>query len=134
MAPPCRACYPLAKTPRRGKPMPLLENHIAVVTGAASGIGKAIAEGFAREGARVVLLDIDEAAVSEVAQGIVKAGGRADGFRLDVSRREDCAAVAREIADKIGTVSILVNNAGINRRNAFAGDPDVVLKDWQDIM
>jgi NAD(P)-dependent dehydrogenase (short-subunit alcohol dehydrogenase family) len=114
--------------------MPLLENHIAVVTGAASGIGKAIAEGFAREGARVALLDIDEAAVSEVAQGIVKAGGRADGLRLDVSRREDCAAVAREIADKIGTVSILVNNAGINRRNAFAGDPDVVLKDWQDIM
>jgi len=114
--------------------MPLLENHIAVVTGAASGIGKAIAEGFAREGARVALLDIDEAAASGVARAIGEAGGRADGFRLDVSRREDCADVAREIADKVGTVSILVNNAGINRRNAFAGDPDVVLKDWQDIM
>jgi NAD(P)-dependent dehydrogenase (short-subunit alcohol dehydrogenase family) len=114
--------------------MPLLENHIAVVTGAGSGIGSAIAEGFAREGARVVLLDIDEAAATDTAQGITKAGGRADAFRLDVSRREDCADVAREIAGKVGPVSILVNNAGINRRNAFAGDPDAVAKDWQDIM
>jgi NAD(P)-dependent dehydrogenase (short-subunit alcohol dehydrogenase family) len=114
--------------------MPLLENHIAVVTGAASGIGKAIAEGFARESARVALLDIDEAAVSEAAREISKAGGRADGFRLDVTRREDCVAVAREIAAKVGAVSILVNNAGINRRNPFTGDPDTVLKDWQDIM
>jgi NAD(P)-dependent dehydrogenase (short-subunit alcohol dehydrogenase family) len=114
--------------------MPLLENHIAVVTGAASGIGKAIAEGFARESARVALLDIDEAAVSEAAREISRAGGRADGFRLDVTRREDCVAVAREIAAKICAVSILVNNAGINRRNPFTGDPDTVLKDWQDIM
>jgi NAD(P)-dependent dehydrogenase (short-subunit alcohol dehydrogenase family) len=114
--------------------MPLLENHIAVVTGAGSGIGRAIAEGFAREGARVVLLDIDEAAASDAAQVITKAGGRADAFRLDVSRREDCADVAREIADKVGPVSILVNNAGINRRNPFAGDGDAVAKDWQDIM
>jgi NAD(P)-dependent dehydrogenase (short-subunit alcohol dehydrogenase family) len=114
--------------------MPLLENHIAVVTGAGSGIGRAIAEGFAREGARVVLLDIDEAAASEAARKISNDGGRADAFRLDVSRREDCADVAREIADKVGPVSILVNNAGINRRNAFAGDPDAVAKDWQDIM
>jgi NAD(P)-dependent dehydrogenase (short-subunit alcohol dehydrogenase family) len=114
--------------------MPLLDNHIAVVTGAASGIGKAIAEGFAREGARVALLDIDEMAASDAAREISKAGGRADGFRLDVTRREDCVAVAKEIADKVGKVSILVNNAGINRRNPFTGDPDAVLKDWQDIM
>jgi NAD(P)-dependent dehydrogenase (short-subunit alcohol dehydrogenase family) len=114
--------------------MPLLENHIAVITGAASGIGKAIAEGFAREGAHVALLDIDETAAAEAAQGIRNNGGRADSFRLNVSQREDCAAVASEIAGKVGAVSVLVNNAGINRRNPFTGDPDAVAKDWQDIM
>jgi 3-oxoacyl-[acyl-carrier protein] reductase len=69
--------------------MPLLENHIAVVTGAASGIGRAIAAGFAREGARVVLLDIDEKAVAEAAKEIRGAGGKADSLALDVTRRVD---------------------------------------------
>jgi NAD(P)-dependent dehydrogenase (short-subunit alcohol dehydrogenase family) len=114
--------------------MPLLENHIAVVTGAASGIGRAIAAGFAREGAHMVLLDIDEKAVAEAASEIRSAGGRADSLALDVTRREDCIAVAKQIAGNVGQVSILVNNAGINRRNAFTADPEAVLKDWQDIM
>jgi 3-oxoacyl-[acyl-carrier protein] reductase len=114
--------------------MPLLENHIAVVTGAASGIGRAIAAGFAREGARVVLLDIDEKAAAEAANEIRHSGGKADSLALDVTRREDCIAVAKQIAGNVGQVSILVNNAGINRRNAFTADPDAVLKDWQDIM
>jgi NAD(P)-dependent dehydrogenase (short-subunit alcohol dehydrogenase family) len=114
--------------------MPLLENHIAVVTGAASGIGRAIAAGFAREGARMVLLDIDEKAVAEGANEIRHSGGKADSLALDVTRREDCIAVAKQIAGNVGQVSILVNNAGINRRNAFTADPDAVLKDWQDIM
>jgi len=114
--------------------MPLLQNHIAVVTGAASGIGRAIALGYAREGARIVLLDINEKAASEVAGEIREAGGSATSFALDVASHDDCIAVAKEVADKVGRVSILVNNAGINRRNAFTADSDAVLKDWQDIM
>jgi len=114
--------------------MPLLQDHIAVVTGSASGIGRAIAAGFAREGAQVVLLDIDEKAAAEAAQEIRDAGGKAESFALDVTRRQDCIAVAGKIADKIGRVSILVNNAGINRRNAFTADAEAVLRDWQDIM
>jgi NAD(P)-dependent dehydrogenase (short-subunit alcohol dehydrogenase family) len=114
--------------------MPLLQNHIAVVTGAGSGIGQAIANGYAREGARVVLLDMNAESVAAAANEIIAAGGKADHFVLDVRKREDCVAVAKEIADKVGPVSILVNNAGINRRNAFTADADAVIKDWQDIM
>jgi NAD(P)-dependent dehydrogenase (short-subunit alcohol dehydrogenase family) len=114
--------------------MPLLQDHIAVVTGAASGIGRAIASGFAREGARVVLLDIDGKAAGDATGEIRSAGGKAESFPLDVTKREDCFAIAKEIAGKVGQVSVLVNNAGINRRNAFTADADAVLKDWQDIM
>src|ERR1700729_2207941 len=73
--------------------MALLQNHIAVVTGAASGIGRAIAIGYAREGAQVALLDINEKAAGEAAQEIRRAGGQAESFALDVTRREDCIAV-----------------------------------------
>ena len=87
--------------------MPLLQNHIAVVTGAGSGIGRAIANGYAREGARVVILDMNEKAAAEV---------------------------AKQIAEKIGQVSILVNNAGIARRNGMLGASEAVIKDWEDII
>jgi len=93
--------------------MPLLDNHIAVVTGAASGIGRAIAAGYAREGARVVLLDIDETQAAEAAKEIRDAHGAAESFRLDVTKREDCMAIARQIGERVGPVSILVNNAGM---------------------
>jgi NAD(P)-dependent dehydrogenase (short-subunit alcohol dehydrogenase family) len=114
--------------------MPLLENHIAVVTGAASGIGRAIAIGYAREGARVVLLDMNEKAAAEAAQEIRSAGGKADSFALDVVRRDDCVAVANKIADTIGQVSVLVNNAGIARRNGMLGSAEAVISDWEDII
>jgi NAD(P)-dependent dehydrogenase (short-subunit alcohol dehydrogenase family) len=114
--------------------MLLLQNHIAVVTGAGSGIGRAIALGYAREGANVALLDINEKTAAEAAEEIRGGGGKAQSFALDVTRHEDCIAIAKQVAEKVGRVSILVNNAGINRRNAFTADPDAVLKDWQDIM
>jgi NAD(P)-dependent dehydrogenase (short-subunit alcohol dehydrogenase family) len=114
--------------------MPLLENHIAVVTGAASGIGRAIAAGYAKEGARVVLLDMNEKAAAEAAQDIRSAGGKADSFVLDVTKRDDCVAVAKKIADTVGQVSILVNNAGIARRNGMLGTPEAVISDWEDII
>jgi NAD(P)-dependent dehydrogenase (short-subunit alcohol dehydrogenase family) len=114
--------------------MPLLQDHIAVVTGAASGIGRAIAIGYAREGAQVALLDVNEKAAAEAAQEIRDTGGQAMSFALDVTRREDCVAAAKRIAEQVGQVSILVNNAGIARRNGMLGAAEAVIKDWEDVI
>jgi 3-oxoacyl-[acyl-carrier protein] reductase len=112
----------------------LLDNHIAAITGAGSGIGRAIALGFGREGAQVVALDINAETAAKTASDIRDAGGKAASLTLDVTDRAACRTIAGEVGEKFGAVSILVNDAGINRRNAFAGDPDAIVKDWQDIM
>src|SRR6188768_1320464 len=72
---------------QRKRAMSLLPNHIAVITGAGSGIGRAIALGYAREGARVVLLDRDEKAAAEAAKEIRDTGAKAESFALDVANR-----------------------------------------------
>jgi 3-oxoacyl-[acyl-carrier protein] reductase len=112
----------------------LLEKHIAAVTGSGSGIGRAIALGYAKEGAQVVVLDANGVAAAETVKAITGAGGKAVSFVLDVTERDKCREVAAQIAAQVGQVSILVNNAGINRRNAFTADPEAVIKDWQDII
>lgn len=112
----------------------LLAGHIAVVTGAGSGIGRAIALGYAGQGANVVILDANAEAGAETARLVTAAGGTATSMTLDVTDREACRAAAGEIAAKIGRTSILVNNAGINRRNSFTADAAAVIKDWEDII
>jgi NAD(P)-dependent dehydrogenase (short-subunit alcohol dehydrogenase family) len=112
----------------------LLEGHIAAVTGGGSGIGRAIALGYAKEAARVVVLDANADTGAATAKAIADAGGRSWSFALDVTDRDGCLRRAAEIGDKVGRVSVLVNNAGINRRNAFTADPAAVLQDWRDIM
>ncbi len=111
----------------------LLDGHIAVVTGAASGIGRAIARGYADEGATVVVADVNVAGAAETAAMINAAGdNRASAVTLDVTDRANCAAVAAEVARDVGPVSILVNNAGIVRRNPIsAPDSDA---DWDAII
>jgi NAD(P)-dependent dehydrogenase (short-subunit alcohol dehydrogenase family) len=110
----------------------LLHNHIAAVTGAGSGIGRAIAAGFAREGAAVAALDINGQAAAETAKQIKDAGGKAVSLTLDVTDRKACDAAAAAVEKQLGRVSVLVNNAGIVRRNAFTSDDAV--KDWDDII
>jgi 3-oxoacyl-[acyl-carrier protein] reductase len=112
----------------------LLLDHIAVVTGAGSGIGRAIAVGYAREGARVATLDVNGNSAADTAASIRAAGGIAEAFALDITDRAACDAAAATVSSRLGPVSILVNNAGINRRTPFTGDPTNVVKDWTDIM
>src|SRR6266403_3107182 len=125
---------PTIKIKTEEMPMPLLANHIAAVTGAGSGIGRAIASGYAREGARVVVLDINGETADGTAKEIREAGGKAESFTLDVAKRDDCIAMAKQVKDKVGPVSILVNNAGIARRNGMLGATEAVIKDWEDII
>jgi len=112
----------------------LLQNHIAVVTGSGSGIGRAIALGFSREGAQIAVLDINGETAARTTADIRAAGGNAQAFTLDVTDRVACRDIAAKVASETGAVSVLVNNAGINRRNAFTADADAVIKDWQDVM
>src|SRR5256885_1641701 len=77
---------------------------------------------------------MNEKAAADVAKKTRDAGGKAESFVLDVTQREDCFAIARQIAEKIGQVSILVNNAGIARRNGMLGASEAVIKDWEDII
>lgn len=112
----------------------LLEGHCAAITGAGSGIGQAIAVGYAKHGANVALLDINEAAAQETAAMVAEAGGSASCFEVDVADRNQCAEVAAAAVSELGKISILVNNAGINRRNAITADQNDVFKDWDDII
>jgi NAD(P)-dependent dehydrogenase (short-subunit alcohol dehydrogenase family) len=112
----------------------LLNEHVAAVTGSGSGIGRAIALAYAREGAHAAVLDVDGSAAAETVKAITAAGGKAYSFVLDVREPDKCRDVAEHIGKEIGRVSILVNNAGINRRNAFTADPEAVVRDWQEIM
>src|SRR5580700_2783348 len=120
-AEPSLLCLPLVHhtlgSPRGSAQMSgLLQNHVAAVTGSGSGIGRAIALGYAREGAQVAVLDINGEAAGAVAKEIRDAGGKAHHFILDVSDRNACRSIAAEVAAQAGRVSILVNNAGIIRR------------------
>jgi len=90
-----------------------LKDKVAVVTGAGSGIGEAIAHAFASAGAEVYVLDRQEAAGSTVASAIAAAGGRATFLKADVSSEADCHEAGRSILAAKDRCDILVNNAGI---------------------
>jgi 2-keto-3-deoxy-L-fuconate dehydrogenase len=90
-----------------------LENKIALVTGAGSGIGRAIAEVFAQAGATVIVTDINAAAGNETAQLIEKNGGTAEFQNVNVAEESSCVALAAAVLKTKGQLDVLVNNAGI---------------------
>lgn len=89
-----------------------LDGGVAIVTGAAAGIGRAVAETFADAGASVVVTDLKVEGAAAVADAIVKNGGRAIGLECNVTKEEHLAGVVREAVRAFGSISILVNNAG----------------------
>jgi 3-oxoacyl-[acyl-carrier protein] reductase len=104
---------------------------VALVTGAARGIGEAIALTLAREGADVVVTDVDLEGAQRVAQEIEGMGRKAKAVQADVSQREAVQRLVSEAVSIFGQIDILVNNAGIIRRGTFLDhDP----QDWEKVL
>ncbi|MFD2924722.1 SDR family oxidoreductase [Halobacillus naozhouensis] len=101
-----------------------LQNKVAVVTGAASGMGKAIAELYAKEGAKVVVADLNSEGAETVAREIVSNGGVAKAVKVNVAKLKDIDNMIETAVNEFGTLDILVNNAGIMDGMEPVGDID----------
>ena len=101
---------------------------VAVVTGAASGIGRALAEALARAGSAVVVADLDRAGADGVAAGIGAAGGTAEAFGVDVADAAAVEQLAATTVQRFGRVDVLCNNAGVSTFNLLR---DQTLDDWR---
>ena len=104
---------------------------VAIVTGAANGIGAACTRLFAASGAAVALWDIDAAAAQSLAAELAAAGARAQGFGCDVARSAEVAAALAATVAAFGRVDVLVNNAGIFRAAEFL---DIAEADWDAVI
>jgi len=108
--------------------MGTLDGRVAIVTGGAQGIGRAIADGLAREGARIVVADLQHAeeAADSYAEGV--------GLTVDVSSEEDVARMVRDTVRRCGAVDVLVNNAGLYASLAMRPFTEIPLDEWNRVM
>lgn len=107
------------------------EQRVAIVTGAARGIGAATAVRLAREGRAVAVLDLDEGACAATVDEITSAGGRAIAVGCDVADTERAEAAVSRVANELGAPTVLVNNAGVLRDNLLFKMSD---SDWDTVM
>ncbi|GGM19828.1 MULTISPECIES: 3-oxoacyl-ACP reductase FabG [Micromonospora] len=107
------------------------EPRVAIVTGAARGIGAATARRLAADGLTVAVVDLDESATEQTVAGIVAAGGRALGVAADVADRARVAAAVDRVAAELGPPTVLVNNAGVLRDNLLFKMTDA---DWDTVL
>jgi NAD(P)-dependent dehydrogenase (short-subunit alcohol dehydrogenase family) len=107
------------------------ENKVVIITGAGKGVGSTAARGFAREGASVVVADVDDPAGREVARQIGETGGQALFVHCNVSRSSDVQAMVLQTVSAFGGVDILYNNAGIVKYDTVVDQPE---EDWDQIL
>jgi NAD(P)-dependent dehydrogenase (short-subunit alcohol dehydrogenase family) len=109
-----------------------LENKIVLITGAGSGIGKAIAELFARQGATVIIVDVNQHAVADAVDAIVAEGHRAWGEFCDVGQAYEVKRLVAKLLAEFGVIDVLVNNAGI--MDDFMPAAQVEVQQWHHVM
>jgi NAD(P)-dependent dehydrogenase (short-subunit alcohol dehydrogenase family) len=105
------------------------KSRVAVITGAASGIGRALAERCAREGMKVVLADVEPGALAEAEANLQAGGGTALAVRTDVSQAKDVEALAQKTLEAFGAVHLLCNNAGVATSGTVVWESS--LRDWE---
>ena len=111
--------------------MKRLENRVAIITGGAAGIGKATAELFAKEGAKVVIWDLNEELGNEVVKELEAQGGEAIFAKVNTTDYKEIEAAAKTVFDKYGSIDILINNAGITRDSSLKNmGPEA----WQQVI
>jgi NAD(P)-dependent dehydrogenase (short-subunit alcohol dehydrogenase family) len=107
-----------------------LKGRNALVTGASKGLGRAMALALAKNGARVALVSRDREKLESVAREIGDAGSKADVFVADITQEDQVARVEKEVAEKVGKIQILINNAGMNLRKNIT---DFTLEEWRGV-
>ncbi len=112
--------------------MGILENKVAIVTGAGSGIGLAIAETYAKEGAKVIVSDINEEHGKEAVEKIKADGGEASFVKADTSKAEEVEALVKSTVEIYGRLDIACNNAGIGGEQELTGDYS--LDSWRKVL
>ena len=109
-----------------------LTDKVALVTGAGSGIGRAVAIAYAREGAAVMVSDINEKGGNETVELITKEGGSAAFFKADTSSPADNEALVKATVERFGKLDIACNNAGLGGEAATTGD--YALESWKKVI
>jgi 3-hydroxybutyrate dehydrogenase len=108
-----------------------LRDKVAIITGAASGIGRAIADTYAREGGKVAIADLNEPAAQTAATEITEAGGTAMGVAMDVANEASVETGVEKVAATYGSIDILISNAGIQIVNPL---PEFPFAEWRKLL